>query len=77
MIEALVRRFEERGFTVYVLPSTLLIRKVCSEDTVIGWDWCIPQSDLQERRLEGYLFDYADHIILKLNEAIAAHETPC
>jgi hypothetical protein len=79
MIEALVRHFEEHGFTVHVLPGVLHIRKVCKEDNyshpmIIGWGWAIPERDLRERRLTGALFDHADQIIAKLDEAIAAHE---
>ena len=71
MIEALVRHFEEHGFTVYVLPGVLLIRKVVAQQ-VFGYNWAISQVELQELKAVSWIaFEHADHIIEWLNQAIA------
>lgn len=76
MIEALVRYFEERGFTVYVLPGMLIVRKVVAND-VFGYNWAITQAELQDLKAASWiLFEHADHIIEWLNKAIAARTSP-
>lgn len=57
MIEALVRYFEQYGFTVFVRPGILVLRKEW-----FYYSWAISQTDIQSRH-EAALYSEADEIM--------------
>lgn len=74
MIEAIIKRFQDAGFTVRVMHSNILGNGVLSiwqriREEEIRMDWCIPQHDLNLPA--DHLFYMTDQRIFALNQAIA------
>lgn len=68
MIEALIKYIEDKGYTVGVIPETLLIRKIAYGQQV-GIDWAISQIELASLPWE-LLTDEADRRIGLIEDAI-------
>lgn len=71
VIDAIVKRFQDKGFTVHVAPGVLLIRKTIG-DKKIGLEWAIDAFEIDQRIDPNTFLDEAvDEQIQKLELAIA------